>query len=45
VERAVLDDAVEVGRGATVGEPGGEIALVGLRAALPAGGRYPEPDD
>ena len=47
VVRAVLDDHVEV-RG-TVGEPGGEIALVGLGAAVtgavPAGGRYPEDPD
>jgi glucose-1-phosphate adenylyltransferase len=49
VDRAVLDDAVEVARGATVGAAGGEIALVGLRATVdgdvPAGGRFPEPDD
>jgi glucose-1-phosphate adenylyltransferase len=48
--RAVLDDAVEVGAGATVGGPGGEIALVGLRAAVgageavPPGGRHPSVD-
>jgi glucose-1-phosphate adenylyltransferase len=49
VERAVLDDAVEVCTDTTVGEEGGEIALVGLRASvradLPAGGRFPEVDD
>jgi glucose-1-phosphate adenylyltransferase len=51
VVRAVLDDAVEVGRDAVVGEDGGEIALVGLRARMEAGavvaggGRYPEVDD
>jgi glucose-1-phosphate adenylyltransferase len=48
VQRAVLDDAVEVGGEASVGEAGGEIALVGLRAqvepgaTLPAGARHPE---
>jgi glucose-1-phosphate adenylyltransferase len=49
VTRAVLDDAVEIGRDVAVGEDGGEIALVGLRAtvtaAVPAGGRFPEVDD
>jgi glucose-1-phosphate adenylyltransferase len=49
VTRAVLDDAVEIGRDVAVGEDGGEIALVGLRAsvtaAVPAGGRFPELDD
>jgi glucose-1-phosphate adenylyltransferase len=49
VERAVVDDAVEISRGVGVGEPGGEIALLGLRATVtddvPAGGRHPEPDD
>ena len=51
VERAILDDGVEIGRDATVGEPRGEIALVGLRASvpagerLPAGARHPDPDD
>jgi glucose-1-phosphate adenylyltransferase len=50
VQHAIVDDEVEVGAGAAVGEPGGEIALVGLRAAVPedavigAGGRYPEVD-
>jgi glucose-1-phosphate adenylyltransferase len=48
VVRAVLDDEVEVGAGATVGEAGGEIALVGLGCtvapgtAIAAGGRFPE---
>jgi glucose-1-phosphate adenylyltransferase len=51
VVRAVLDDAVEVGRDASVGADGGEIAVVGLRAAVPegasiaAGARVPEVDD
>ena len=51
VERAVLDDRVEVGRGARVGRAGGEIALVGLGAAveegaeLPAGACHPEVED
>jgi glucose-1-phosphate adenylyltransferase len=50
VVRAVLDDGVDVGRGATVGG-NGDIALVGRRARvedgaeLPAGARYPEPED
>ena len=50
VERAILDDGVQVGRDAAVGAAGGEIALVGLHAAVsegarvPAGGRYPEDD-
>lgn len=55
VERAILDDRVEVGRGAQVGEEDGDIALVGLRArrgargraarrrALPRGGGMREP--
>jgi glucose-1-phosphate adenylyltransferase len=51
VERAILDDGVEIGRDATVGEPRGEIALVGLGASVPAGARlragarHPDPDD
>jgi glucose-1-phosphate adenylyltransferase len=49
VVRAVLDDGVDVGRDVAVGEDGGEIALVGLRAsvsaAVPAGGRFPEVED
>jgi hypothetical protein len=40
---------VHVERGVRVGEPDGEIALVGLRATVeqdvPAGGRFPEIDD
>jgi glucose-1-phosphate adenylyltransferase len=50
VERAILDDGVQVGRDAAVGQPDGEIALVGLGAAVAdgaqvrAGGRYPEED-
>ncbi len=50
VERAVLDERVEVAQGARVGEAGGDIALVGLRARVtedapvPAGGRLPESD-
>jgi glucose-1-phosphate adenylyltransferase len=49
VERAIIDDGVDV-RG-EVGEPGGEIALVGMRAVvepgkrLPGGARFPEDDD
>jgi len=48
VHRAILDETVEVGRGARVGAPDGEIALVGLHARvpedaeLPAGARFPE---
>ena len=51
VTRAILDDAVEVCGDARVGDDGGEIALVGLRASvpagtsIPAGGRHPEVDD
>jgi len=51
VRRAILDDRVEVCAGAAVGEDGGEIALVGLRASVPAGervaagGRFPETGD
>ncbi|MET0685900.1 MAG: sugar phosphate nucleotidyltransferase [Solirubrobacteraceae bacterium] len=44
IERAVVDQGVDVR--ADVGEPGGDIALVGLEATVeapvPAGGRYPE---
>ncbi len=36
VVRVVLDDGVEVGAGASVGAPDGEIALVGLEATVPA---------
>jgi glucose-1-phosphate adenylyltransferase len=48
VVRAVLDDAVEVGSGAAVGAPEGDIALVGLRArvsgdeVIAAGARVPD---
>jgi glucose-1-phosphate adenylyltransferase len=48
VERAIIDDEVEIGADARVGEPGGEIALIGLRATvepgstLSAGARFPE---
>jgi glucose-1-phosphate adenylyltransferase len=51
VERAILDDGVEVGREASVGEPAGEIALVGKRALvepgarLGGGARRPDDDD
>jgi glucose-1-phosphate adenylyltransferase len=51
VRRAVLDDGVEVGPDAEVGEAGGDIALIGLRAKLeagarmPAGARHPETGD
>jgi glucose-1-phosphate adenylyltransferase len=50
VEHAIIDEGVEVGRDAVVGEHGGAIALVGLRAKveegarLPAGARMPELD-
>ena len=49
VRRAVLDDGVVVGAGAVVGGDG-DLALVGRRAEIegqgtvPAGGRYPEPE-
>jgi len=46
VERAILDDLVQIGRGVTVGAADGEIALVGLRAEVeedvPAGARFPD---
>jgi glucose-1-phosphate adenylyltransferase len=49
VVRAVLDDDVEVCPDVSVGEDGGEIALVGLRASvkadIAAGARHPEVDD
>jgi glucose-1-phosphate adenylyltransferase len=51
VVRAILDDGVEVDRDASVGEDGGDIALVGMRVtvargqSLPAGARFPEPED
>jgi glucose-1-phosphate adenylyltransferase len=49
VTRAVLDEGVVVERDVAVGEDGGEVALVGLRAsvsaAIPAGGRFPVVDD
>ena len=49
VVRAVLDDAVVVERDVAVGEDGGEVALIGLRAsvsaAIPGGGRFPVIDD
>ncbi len=50
VERAILDDGVEIGRKASVGEAGGDIALVGKRAAveegarLGGGARFPDDD-
>jgi len=50
VERAILDDAVEIGRDASVGEPDGDIALVGKQARveegarLGGGARFPEDD-
>ena len=50
VVRAVVDEHVEVCRDATVGEAGGDIALVGLGVSvsagtvLPAGARFPEED-
>ena len=49
VERAVIDEGVVVERDVAVGEAGGEIALVGLRAsvsaAVPGGGRFPVVED
>jgi glucose-1-phosphate adenylyltransferase len=49
IVRAVIDEEVEVGRDVAVGEEGGEVALVGLRAtvsaAVPGGGRFPVVDD
>ena len=46
VTRAVLDDGVEICGDASVGEEGGDVALVGMRASVtgsvPAGGRHPE---
>jgi len=36
VDRAILDTEVEVGEGASVGEAGGELALVGRRVRIPA---------
>jgi glucose-1-phosphate adenylyltransferase len=51
VERAILDDRVEVCQDAVVGGADGDIALVGLQAVveagerLPAGARFPELDD
>jgi glucose-1-phosphate adenylyltransferase len=50
VERAILDDGVEVGGDASVGEPEGDIALVGKRAVvepntrLAGGARFPDDD-
>ncbi|SHF66845.1 glucose-1-phosphate adenylyltransferase family protein [Geodermatophilus nigrescens] len=50
VTRSVVDDGVVVGRGATVGGDG-DITLVGRRvevpegAEVPAGARYPDPDE
>ena len=49
VERAIVDDLVQVCGGVTVGAADGEIALVGLRAQVgqdvPPGGRFPEVDE
>jgi glucose-1-phosphate adenylyltransferase len=48
VVRAVLDDAVEIGSGAAVGAPDGDITLVGVRArvsgdeVIGAGARVPD---
>jgi glucose-1-phosphate adenylyltransferase len=50
VARAVLDDLVEVGKGAVVGGDG-DITLVGRAARVPDGGevpagaRLPDPDE
>jgi glucose-1-phosphate adenylyltransferase len=41
VERAILDDGVEIGAEAGVGARDGDIALVGLRAKVPSGLRLP----
>ena len=35
----MLDDGVEVSRGASVGAGAGDVALVGLRAVVPEGAR------
>jgi glucose-1-phosphate adenylyltransferase len=49
VTRAVLDDRVEVGKGASVGGDG-DVTLVGRQARVeagtevPAGARLPDPD-
>jgi glucose-1-phosphate adenylyltransferase len=51
VERAILDDGVEVRGQASVGEPDGEIALVGMRAVveegtrLESGARFPQDEN
>ncbi|MBA2517698.1 MAG: NTP transferase domain-containing protein [Solirubrobacterales bacterium] len=51
LQRAILDDAVEISWDATVGEKDGDIALIGLRAvveagaSLPGGARFPADDD
>ena len=46
--RALDSATFDIEEGVTVGEAGGEIALVGLRAHVeqdvPAGGRFPEMD-
>jgi glucose-1-phosphate adenylyltransferase len=50
-ERAILDDGVEIGREASVGEADADIALVGKGAVvepgarLGGGARFPEDDD
>jgi glucose-1-phosphate adenylyltransferase len=47
VQRAIVDDDVELCEGVSVGARGGDIALVGLEAKVeqdvPAGARYPAP--
>lgn len=51
VHCAILDDRVDVRRGASVGESGGEVALIGLQAVidegavLGSGARLPEQDE
>jgi ADP-glucose pyrophosphorylase len=49
VVRTVVDEDVEIGADATVGEPDGEIALVGEdvepAGSVAAGGRHPEVED
>jgi glucose-1-phosphate adenylyltransferase len=51
VRHSILDDRVEIGEHATIGEENGDIALVGLGAvvekgaSVPAGGRFPADQD
>ncbi|HEX7181856.1 MAG TPA: glucose-1-phosphate adenylyltransferase family protein, partial [Thermoanaerobaculia bacterium] len=41
VDRAILDQEVRVGEGAAVGEPEGDLAVIGQRAEVAAGARVP----